>query len=115
MFEVLLLVGRVLLGAVLLVAAVAKFRDRTGFAASVRAFGFVPRSWSGRVAGVLPVVELVCGILLLTGIAMEVAAVAASGLLIILRSVSRPTSVVVGMLPAPVSVPPRRAGLGLPH
>lgn len=29
-FEVLLLVGRVLLGAVLLVAAVAKFRDRTG-------------------------------------------------------------------------------------
>lgn len=82
-FEVLQLVGRMLLGAVLLVAGIAKMRDRTGFAASVRAFGLVPRSWSRGVATVLPVVELACGILLLTGFAVRTAAVAATGLLVV--------------------------------
>lgn len=82
-FDMLQLVGRVLLGAVLLVAGISKLRDRNGFAASVRAFGFVPRSWSGRVATVLPVVELACGVLLLTGFALQPAAVAATGLLVV--------------------------------
>lgn len=83
MLEVLPVAGRVLLGAVLLVAGLAKLRDRSAFAASVRQFGFVPSSWSGRVATVLPVIEVVCGFLLLVGLAVQPAAVAATLLLLI--------------------------------
>lgn len=83
MLEVLPLAGRVLLGAVLLVAGIAKLRDRSGFAASIRAFGFVPPSLSRPTAAILPVIELGCGVSLLIGFAVPVAAAAATGLLVI--------------------------------
>lgn len=58
---------RVLLGAIFIYAALPKIADPVAFAGSVANYRILPYFWSYVAAAVLPFLELICGILLVTG------------------------------------------------
>ncbi len=60
-------VARVVLGAVLLAAGIAKLRRRGPFEEAVVEFALIPRLSQGFIIKILPIVEIVIGVLLLTG------------------------------------------------
>src|SRR4051812_19855521 len=82
----LLAAARLVLATALGVAGVAKLTRRASFRAAVVAFG-VPADLAGAFAGVLPVVELMVAILLVTGGAGAWPARAAFGLLVLFAGV----------------------------
>lgn len=58
---------RVILGGVFIYAAVPKIADPVAFAGSVANYQLLPYFWNYVAAAVLPFLELICGILLVTG------------------------------------------------
>ena len=64
------LVLQFLVGGVFLVAAAAKLLHLSEFKAAVRGFGLVPARALQPVSGAIPLLELLCGTLLITGFAV---------------------------------------------
>ena len=64
------LVLQFLVGGVFLLAAAAKLLHLSEFKAAVQGFGLVPARALQPVSGAIPVLELFCGTLLITGIAV---------------------------------------------
>jgi uncharacterized membrane protein YphA (DoxX/SURF4 family) len=62
------------LGVTFLVAGVSKLRDLPGLRAGVSAYGVVPDRWSWPAAVLVPAVEVVAGLALLTGVGGKLAA-----------------------------------------
>ncbi|HJV67286.1 MAG TPA: MauE/DoxX family redox-associated membrane protein [Geomonas sp.] len=58
---------RIALGAIFIYAAILKIADPVGFAGSIAAYKILPYFASYLTAAILPFVELVCGVLLVTG------------------------------------------------
>lgn len=58
---------RIALGAIFIYAAVLKIADPVAFAGSIAAYQIVPYFASYLTAAILPFVELICGLLLVTG------------------------------------------------
>lgn len=65
---------RVVVGSIFVLAAIAKLPRRRAFEAAVASYAIGPRAVSAVVARALPPFELVCGTLLLLGLATRVAA-----------------------------------------
>lgn len=59
--------GRWVLGAVMLGAALPKLADPPGFAQAIHAYGMLPLPWVGPLALALPWLEAFCGLALLAG------------------------------------------------
>ena len=76
--------SRFVLGALFMVAALAKFRRMSEFAGAVQAYRLLPPQLGPVVARVIPLLEFAIGIGLLLGLSIRVAAWGASGLLAIL-------------------------------
>ena len=76
--------ARVVLGGVFLIAGVLKAVDPQTSVAAVQAYQLLPAGLVTLVGWGLPFAEIALGMLLLTGLATRVAAVAAAGLLVIL-------------------------------
>ncbi len=75
---------RVLLGVLMLWAAVSKLANPTDFLGSIYAYQLpLPRPWLQIAAVVLPWVELLCGLLLVAGLWLETALVMITGLLVV--------------------------------
>lgn len=72
------LVYRLFLGAVLLAAAHAKLRARSDFSSTIASFRLVPRALTVPLSAAIPATEVVLGILLVTGIAGQQAALASA-------------------------------------
>ncbi len=72
-----------LLGAAFLIAAWPKISDPPGFAEAIHAYGLVPASFLAPMALVLPWLEAVCALALITGLARRGAALLASLLLLV--------------------------------
>ena len=66
--------ARVLLGAVLLVAGAVKIPDAAGSVRAVRAYDLLPEVVVPALGYALPVIEVVCGVLLLLGVFTRAAA-----------------------------------------
>jgi uncharacterized membrane protein YphA (DoxX/SURF4 family) len=79
----LLLVSRIVLGAVFVVASVEKIAEPELFASSVQAYRMLPLFLINILALLIPWLELVCGILLVTGLKLR----ASSAILFILLCV----------------------------
>lgn len=75
-------VARLVLGVVLIVAGVPKFRDQIQSVTAVKAYQLLPDSVATMVGHALPIVEIVIGILLVVGLLTRVAAVV-GGLLMV--------------------------------
>ncbi len=75
--------ARLGLAAVFLVSGVLKAVDPDATYVAVRAYDVLPRASVAVVAAVLPWLEIALGLVLLAGLATRVAAVAASGLLLV--------------------------------
>lgn len=73
--------ARLVLGAVLLVAGVLKVADPQASVAAVRAYELLPAGMVTAVGWGLPFAEVLLGMVLLVGIAVRPAAIAAAGLL----------------------------------
>lgn len=58
---------RISLGAIFIYAAVPKLADPVAFAGSVANYQILPYFWNYLAAAVLPFLELICGVLLVTG------------------------------------------------
>lgn len=58
---------RIALGAIFIYAALPKIADPVSFAGTVASYKILPYFWSYFVAAVLPFLELICGVLLLSG------------------------------------------------
>ena len=71
------------LAAVFLVSGVLKAIDPDGTYVAVRAYDVLPKAGVTLVAGILPWLEIVLGLLLLAGLATRVVAVASAGLLVV--------------------------------
>ena len=78
----LLRVGRVLLGAVFIYASYDKLLHPAQFAEAVANYRLLPPLAVGLVANTLPLLELVCGLLLLLGVAVPGASLLTSLLLV---------------------------------
>jgi|SRR5690349_6600252 len=76
-------VARLGLAAVFLVSGVLKAVDPDATYVAVRAYDVLPKAGVALVAGVLPWLEIVLGLLLLVGLATRVVAVASAGLLVV--------------------------------
>ena len=76
-------VARLGLAAVFLVSGVLKAVDPDATYVAVRAYDVLPKAGVALVAGVLPWLEIVLGLLLLAGLATRVVAVASAGLLVV--------------------------------
>ena len=76
--------ARLVVGGVLLVAGALKVTDPQGSVAAVRAYELLPDSVATVVGWGLPFVEIVLGVLLLTGIGVRPAALATAVLLVVL-------------------------------
>ena len=76
-------VARLGLAAVFLVSGVLKAIDPDATYVAVRAYDVLPKAGVALVAGVLPWLEIVLGLLLLAGIATRAVAVASAGLLLV--------------------------------
>jgi len=81
--EVLLLLGRLLVGAVFVVAGISKLRDLKGFVRVVAGYSLLPQAVSGKFAYVLPLAETAVGVGLLAG-ALTLYAAAFAFLLLLL-------------------------------
>ena len=77
------IVARLGLAAVFLVSGVLKAVDPDATYVAVRAYDVLPKAGVALVAGVLPWLEIVLGLLLLVGLATRVVAVASAGLLVV--------------------------------
>jgi putative oxidoreductase len=80
--KIALVIARLLLAAVLVVAAIAKLRDPQAFAQDIANFRLLPASVVPLTAAALPGIELVLGAALALGIWTRGAGVAATGLMI---------------------------------
>ena len=76
-------VARLGLAAVFLVSGVLKAVDPDATYVAVRAYDVLPKAGVALVAGILPWLEVVLGLLLLVGLATRVVAVASAGLLVV--------------------------------
>jgi len=76
-------VARLGLAAVFLVSGVLKAIDPDATYVAVRAYDVLPKAGVTLVAGILPWLEIVLGLLLLAGLATRVVAVASAGLLVV--------------------------------
>ena len=76
-------VARLGLAAVFLVSGVLKAVDPDATYVAVRAYDVLPKAGVTLVAGILPWLEVVLGLLLLVGLATRVVAVASAGLLVV--------------------------------
>jgi uncharacterized membrane protein YphA (DoxX/SURF4 family) len=76
------LAARLILGGVVLVAGLLKVTDPTAAERAVRAYQILPYDLAGTVGLVLPIVEIVAGVLLILGLFTRIAAVI-GGLLMI--------------------------------
>jgi len=76
-------VARLGLAAVFLVSGVLKAVDPDAAYVAVRAYDVLPKAGVALVAGILPWLEIVLGLLLLGGLATRVVAVASAGLLVV--------------------------------
>jgi len=76
-------VARLGLAAVFLVSGVLKAIDADATYVAVRAYDVLPKAGVTLVAGILPWLEIVLGLLLLAGLATRVVAVASAGLLVV--------------------------------
>ena len=76
-------VARLGLAAVFLVSGVLKAVDPDATYVAVRAYDVLPKAGVALVAGVLPWLEIVLGLLLLAGLATRAVAVASAGLLVV--------------------------------
>jgi len=76
-------VARLGLAAVFLVSGVLKAVDPDATYVAVRAYDVLPKAGVALVAGILPWLEIVLGLLLLVGLATRVVAVASAGLLVV--------------------------------
>ena len=76
-------VARLGLAAVFLVSGVLKAVDPDAAYVAVRAYDVLPKAGVALVAGILPWLEIVLGLLLLAGLATRVVAVASAGLLVV--------------------------------
>ena len=76
-------VARLGLAAVFLVSGVLKAVDPDATYVAVRAYDVLPKAGVALVAGILPWLEIVLGLLLLAGLATRVVAVASAGLLVV--------------------------------
>ena len=76
-------VARLGLAAVFLVSGVLKAVDPDATYVAVRAYDVLPKAGVTLVAGILPWLEIVLGLLLLAGLATRVVAVASAGLLVV--------------------------------
>jgi len=76
-------VARLGLAAVFLVSGVLKAVDPDAAYVAVRAYDVLPKAGVALVAGILPWLEVVLGLLLLVGLATRVVAVASAGLLVV--------------------------------
>jgi len=76
-------VARLGLAAVFLVSGVLKAIDPDATYVAVRAYDVLPKAGVALVAGILPWLEIVLGLLLLAGLATRVVAVASAGLLVV--------------------------------
>ena len=76
-------VARLGLAAVFLVSGVLKAVDPDATYVAVRAYDVLPKAGVTLVAGILPWLEIVLGLLLLVGLATRVVAVASAGLLVV--------------------------------
>lgn len=81
--EILTVLGRVLLGGVFLYLGAVKAMEPVEFLKQVRQFGVVQAPWwLNFTAATLPWCEIVCGVLLLLGVAVRGTALVAFGLLV---------------------------------
>ena len=78
--QTLLLLGRLILGAVFLSAGVLKAFDIAGFAGQVAAYRLLPYAYNYLVAASLPTVEILCGVLLLLNLRIRPALLVSGGL-----------------------------------
>jgi uncharacterized membrane protein YphA (DoxX/SURF4 family) len=68
-------IGRIVLGAVFVYAGVVKFTDITTFAGSIAAYRILPYFGNYLLASILPCLEIICGVILITGWRIRAAAV----------------------------------------
>ncbi len=80
--DVIGLVARLILGGVLLVAGALKVTDPTTAERAVRAYQILPYDLAGTVGLILPIVEIIAGVLLIVGLFTRISAVI-GGLLMI--------------------------------
>jgi uncharacterized membrane protein YphA (DoxX/SURF4 family) len=76
-------IGRVVLGTLFLLAGARKLRARGDFELALRRYELLPAGWPRPVSWGLPLIEVVVGLLLLSGAAISVVAAAQAGLLLI--------------------------------
>ena len=81
--DVLGVLSRLVLAAVLLISGVIKALDARETIVAVRAYQLVPESLVGAVAAVLPYLEIALGLLLLIGLATRLAAVLAAVVMVV--------------------------------
>ena len=74
---------RILLAAVFLAAAYGKLRDPYAFAVSIHAYRLIPDSWAPAAAVIMPAVETVAALALVTGVLWRGASVLLGGMLVI--------------------------------
>ena len=70
----LVLVMRLILGGIFLAAGILKFGNITAFAAQIAGFQILPTPFVGPLAALLPVVEIIVGLMLIVGFATRIVA-----------------------------------------
>jgi uncharacterized membrane protein YphA (DoxX/SURF4 family) len=75
----LVLIMRLILGGIFLAAGILKVTNVTAFAAQIAGFQILPTPVVAPLAGILPLVEIVVGVLLLVGFATRITAWFAAG------------------------------------
>ena len=81
--RLLVLLARAVVAGVFVWAAVPKLLDPAGFASDVANYHLLPESWAGATATIVPALELVIAVALLTGWGARGAALAALGMLLV--------------------------------
>ncbi len=79
----LILGARIVLGLVFIIASIDKIAFPDAFAANIQAYGLTPYPLVNLMALILPWLELICGIFLLTGVLVRSSAAIISALLVI--------------------------------
>jgi uncharacterized membrane protein YphA (DoxX/SURF4 family) len=74
---------RVALGAVFIWASWEKIADPAGFATIIDNYRILPQGWSGPLALLLPWIEAVCGVLLITGLLLNGSLVLVNAMLLV--------------------------------
>ena len=81
--QTLFLLGRLILGGVFLYAGVLKALDVNGFAGQVAAYRLLPYAYNYLVAATLPIVEILCGVLLVLNLRIRPALLLSGGLTLV--------------------------------